>query len=136
MVTGNPLARYSFINFSSQAILLREYSQNGLRSGVDSVTGTRDGGVWYADAEEMNMYCPVRPVKRAMSAALGVQVVAALVGASVGVAGLQESQLNALAFGVLVPMFGIGMNGAWAARYGSYGPRVNPAANPSNRKIG
>ena len=77
-----------------------------------------------------------KPVKRAMSAALGVQVVAALVGASVGVAGLQESQLNALAFGVLVPMFGIGMNGAWAARYGSYGPRVNPAANPSNRKIG
>ena len=31
---------------SSQAILLREYSQNGLRSGVDSVTGRRAGGVW------------------------------------------------------------------------------------------
>ncbi len=77
-----------------------------------------------------------RPVKRAMSAALGVQVAAALVGASVGVAGLQQNQLNALAFGVLVPMFGIGMNGAWAARYGSYGPRVNPTSKPSNRKIG
>jgi hypothetical protein len=67
------------------------------------------------------------PVKRAMNGALGVQIVAALVGASIGVAGLQESQLNALAFGVLVPMFGIGMNGAWAARYGSYGPRVTAA---------
>lgn len=77
-----------------------------------------------------------KPIKRAMSLALAVQVVAALVGASVGVAGLQQSQLNALAFGVLVPMFGIGMNGAWAARYGSYGPRVTPAAKPSNRKIG
>ena len=77
-----------------------------------------------------------KPVRRAMTVALSVQVVAALVGASIGVAGLQESQLNALAFGVLVPMFGIGMNGAWAARYGSYGPRVNPAAKPSNRKIG
>lgn len=77
-----------------------------------------------------------KPVKRAMSCALAVQVVSALVGASVGVAGLEENQLNALAFGVLVPMFGIGMNGAWAARYGSYGPRVNPAAKPSNRKIG
>lgn len=76
------------------------------------------------------------PVKRAMSAALGVQIVMALIGASVGVAGLEENQLNALAFGVLVPMFGIGMNGAWAARYGSYGPRVNPTAKPSNRKIG
>lgn len=77
-----------------------------------------------------------KPVKRAMSAALIVQVVAAIVGASIGVSGLQESQLNALAFGVLVPMFGIGMNGAWAARYGSYGPRVQPTAKPSNRKIG
>jgi len=77
-----------------------------------------------------------KPVKRAMSLALAVQVVAALVGATVGVVGLQQSQLNALAFGVLVPMFGIGMNGAWAARYGSYGPRVTPAAKPSNRKIG
>lgn len=75
-------------------------------------------------------------VKRAMSAALAVQVVAALLGASVGVAGLQHNELNALAFGVLVPMFGIGMNGAWAARYGSYGPRVTPTAKPSNRKIG
>lgn len=76
------------------------------------------------------------PVKRAMSGALAAQVVAALGGAIVGVVGLQESQLNALAFGVLVPMFGIGMNGAWAARYGSFGPRVNPSAKPSNRKIG
>lgn len=73
-----------------------------------------------------------KPVKRAMSTALAVQVVAALVGASIGVAGLQESDLNALAFGVLVPMFGIGMNGTWAARYGSYGPRVN-ASTPSGR---
>lgn len=76
------------------------------------------------------------PVKRAMSGALAVQVLAALGGAIVGVVGLEESQLNALAFGVLVPMFGIGMNGAWAARYGSFGPRVNPSAKPSNRKIG
>ena len=29
----------------------REYRQYGLRSGVDSMTGTRAGGVWYADAE-------------------------------------------------------------------------------------
>ena len=76
------------------------------------------------------------PVKLAMLLALAVQVLAALVGATVGVVGLQAGELNALAFGVLVPMFGIGMNGAWAARYGSFGPRVNPTAKPSNRKIG
>jgi hypothetical protein len=63
-------------------------------------------------------------VKRTMSIALTVQVVVGLVGAIVGVAGLSEGDLNALAFGALVPMYGLGMNGAWAARYGSYGPRV------------
>jgi hypothetical protein len=73
-----------------------------------------------------------KDVKRAMSLALAVQVVAALAGAFIGVAGLQDNQVNALAFGVLVPMFGIGMNGAWAARYGSYGPRVT-ATKPSGR---
>jgi hypothetical protein len=67
-----------------------------------------------------------RPVKRAMLGALTVQVVAALVGASVGAAGLDKGDLNALAFGVLVPMFGIGMNGVWASRHGTYGPRVSP----------
>ncbi len=76
-----------------------------------------------------------QPVKRALLASLAVQVVASFGAASVGVVGLDDSQLNALAFAVLVPMFGIGMNGVWAARYGSYGPRVNPTAKPSNRKI-
>ena len=75
-----------------------------------------------------------RDVKRRMSVLLGVQVVAALAGAIVGVTGLQEGDVNALAFGVLVPMFGIGMNGAWAARYGSYGPRV--AAPGTSKKNG
>jgi hypothetical protein len=63
-------------------------------------------------------------VKRTMSIALAVQVVVGLVGAGIGVTGLSKGDLNALAFGALVPMLGIGMNGAWAARYGSYGPRV------------
>jgi hypothetical protein len=76
-----------------------------------------------------------RAVKGLMSGALALQVVAAIVGASIGMSGLQESQLNPLAFGVLVPMFGIGMNGAWAARYGSYGPRTDPRSVPSNAKI-
>ena len=56
--------------------------------------------------------------------ALAAQIVAALAGASIGVVGLDEGQLNALAFGVLVPMFGIGMNGVWAALHGSLRPRV------------
>ncbi len=74
-------------------------------------------------------------VKRTMSIALTVQVVAAVAGASFGVVGLNKGQLNALAFGVLVPMFGIGMNGIWAARFGSYGPRSGTVVLPPDRKI-
>ena len=44
---------------SSQAILLREYSQYGFASGVDSVITGCDGGFWYADAELMKMNCPM-----------------------------------------------------------------------------
>jgi hypothetical protein len=76
-----------------------------------------------------------RRVGRAMISALVVQVVAAIAGAWIGVVGLDEGQLNALAFGVLVPMFGIGMNGVWAARHGTYGPRVGRAVSPTDHEI-
>lgn len=74
-----------------------------------------------------------RRVKMLMSVLLVVQVVVALVGASIGAAGLSGNQVNALAFGVLVPMLGIGMNGLWAARYGSYGPRVSGTPRGTDR---
>ena len=61
IVTGSPRSRCAATSRSSHAILSREYCQNGLRSGVDSVTGSRRGGFSYADAELMNTYCPVRP---------------------------------------------------------------------------
>ena len=76
-----------------------------------------------------------KPVRRTMSLALTVQIVAALAGAWIGVAGLEEGQLNALAFGVLVPMFGVGMNGVWAALHGSFGPRVGKAVSPTDHEI-
>src|SRR5665648_601912 len=67
MVTPKPDSRSAATSRSSQAILSREYCHQGLRSGVDSVTGRRSGGVWYAEAELMNTYWPVRPVNRSMS---------------------------------------------------------------------
>jgi hypothetical protein len=76
-----------------------------------------------------------KPVRRTMSVALAVQIVTALAGAWIGVAGLDEGQLNALAFGVLVPMFGVGMNGVWAALHGSYGPRVGNVVSPTDHEI-
>jgi hypothetical protein len=75
-------------------------------------------------------------VKRAMNGLLAAQVVVAISGATAGVVGLDKGELNALAFGVLVPMAGIGLNGLWGARHGTYGPRADPVVQPSNRKIG
>lgn len=64
------------------------------------------------------------PVKRTMSVALAVQVTVGLAGAVVGFSGLGADELNPLAFGILVPMFGMGLNGLWASRHGSFGPRI------------
>lgn len=65
----------------------------------------------------------IPPVVRTwMNGALAVQTVAGVATALArpttdGRAG------STLAFGVLVPMFGLGLNGLWAARYGAFGPR-------------
>jgi hypothetical protein len=75
------------------------------------------------------------PARRTMTACLVVQVVAALVGASIGVGGLEQGDLNALAFGILVPMFGIGLNGVHAVRHGRFGPRLDATMRPSDEKI-
>lgn len=77
-----------------------------------------------------------RRIRRILWACLATQVVVAFAGATIGAVGLDKNELNALAFGVLVPMFGIGANGIWAARRGTFGSRRNRASQPSNRKIG
>lgn len=75
-------------------------------------------------------------VRRSLTAALAVQVIVALAGAIAGLRGLEGNDLNALAFGVLVPMLGIGANGAWAVRHGSFGPRLTGGSTTRGRKIG
>jgi hypothetical protein len=76
------------------------------------------------------------PVKRTMTLALIAQVALALGGAIVGASGLSGNQVNVLAFGILVPMFGLAMNALWAARHGRFASRADSAVQPSNRKIG
>jgi tryptophan-rich sensory protein len=76
-----------------------------------------------------------RPIKLRLSLLLVAQVVVAFGGAIIGAAGLSGSQVNALAFGILVPMFGIGVNGAWAVRHGRFGPRRDPSVQPTDRPI-
>ncbi len=75
-------------------------------------------------------------IKRTMTLALAAQVVLSLTGAIVGAAGLSGNQVNALAFGILVPMFGLALNALWAVRHGHFGPRLEKSVQPSNRKIG
>lgn len=63
-----------------------------------------------------------RPVARVMNAALVVQVLVALVTAFAR-SSTDGKPGSTLAFGVLVPMFGLGLNGLWAAQHGAFGPR-------------
>ncbi|MCH7788244.1 MAG: hypothetical protein IH940_02265 [Acidobacteria bacterium] len=60
-------------------------------------------------------------VRRSFRLALLVQVVVAFVTASIRI-------YSGLAFGLLVPMLGLGLMGLWGARYGNFGPRVDPDA--------
>jgi hypothetical protein len=65
-----------------------------------------------------------RAVQRWMNGALTTQVVVALVTASV-------RPFTTLAFGVLVPMFGLGLNGLWGAWHGWFGPRIADRPRPA-----
>jgi hypothetical protein len=57
------------------------------------------------------------PVRRALLGAFGVEVVVALATAS-------ARPFTGLAFGILVPVYGLGLAGLWAARRGSFPSRV------------
>jgi hypothetical protein len=65
---------------------------------------------------------PVAPrlVRRPFSVLLAVQF---LVGLAAAAATFNVKPFTPLAFGVLVPMFGLGFSGLWAAKYGSFGAR-------------
>lgn len=57
-----------------------------------------------------------RDVRRRLMAALAVQVAVALATAA-------ARPFTSLAYGTLVPVFGLGLAGLWGARHGSFGPR-------------
>jgi hypothetical protein len=57
-----------------------------------------------------------REVRRRLLIALAVQVGAAVAAASI-------RPFTSVAFGVLVPVFGLGLCGLWAARHGTFEPR-------------
>ena len=59
-------------------------------------------------------------IRRALRGATAVQVVAVIVAASL-------QPYTEVAFGILAPMFGLGLMGLWAGRYGQFPPRPTKA---------
>ena len=64
-----------------------------------------------------------RRVKRVMNSALAIQVVTCLATA-IARSTTDGKSGSTLAFGILVPMFGLGLNGLWCAGHGSFAARV------------
>jgi len=64
-----------------------------------------------------------KTVRRTMLSALAIQVVAALATTLARLEGPDGRPGSSLALGFLVPMFGFGMNGLWAAYHASFPPR-------------
>jgi hypothetical protein len=64
-----------------------------------------------------------RPVQWMLVGSLTAQVAAALATAA-------ARPFTALAFGILVPVWGLSLCGLWAARYGEFGPRQAPTGRP------
>jgi hypothetical protein len=67
-----------------------------------------------------------RRVRRRLNLLLAAQIAVAVVTAAV-------RPFTTLAFGILVPVFGLGLNGLWAARHGQFPPRVVTATAPRRR---
>ena len=67
-------------------------------------------------------HCAPASVMRMMNALLAVQVVVGIATASIR-SSTDGKPGSTLAFGILVPMMGLGFNGLWGAFYGSFRPR-------------
>lgn len=67
--------------------------------------------------------CAPRSVRLSMMAALAVELVVALAAASV-------RPFTASAFGILVPVYALGLSGAWGARHGTFPPRSPDSRTP------
>lgn len=67
------------------------------------------------------------PVRRIMLGALGIQVLVAVVTAFTRLDGPDGRPGSSLALGFLIPMFGFGMNGLWAAYHAAFAPRRTSA---------
>ena len=65
--------------------------------------------------------CAPKAVQRSLLGSMGVQIVVALLAASM-------RPYTAVAFAILAPLCGLGLAGLWGARYGVFGPRRDRSA--------
>jgi hypothetical protein len=72
-------------------------------------------------------------VRRLMLSLLAVQVVTGLATALARPDAADGTPGSSLALGVLVPVFGFGLNGWWAAFHGTFDPRVDDEALAGRR---
>jgi hypothetical protein len=83
--------------------------------------------------------CAPRSISRQMNSLLAVQTGVAIATA-IARSSTDGKAGSTLAFGVLVPMLGLGLNGLWGANHGSFGPRNQPTSpevpdsDPSSRQ--
>lgn len=76
------------------------------------------------------------PVRRIMLILLLAQVAIAAVTTFARLDGPDGNPGSSLAVGFLVPMLGFGLNGLWAARYGTFGPRATRDSADSDTDAG
>lgn len=74
-------------------------------------------------------------VRMAMNGCLAAQILVAL-GAALSRTSTDGKSGSTLAFGVLVPLFGLGLNGLWASRNGTFSARKNAESLTSATEIG
>lgn len=86
-----------------------------------------DVAAWFL----LSRVAPVQ-VRRALLGALGSQIVVALGAAfaTMEEATAAGDQATKLAFGTLVPIFGLAVNGVWTARHGAFPPRLPDLPRP------
>ncbi len=95
------------------------------------VQRSRDDAISVADLFFLT-HCAPRSVRRSFLGALLAQVVVAMVTAAM-------RPYSALAFGVMAPMWALGLAGLWGARYGAFpprndGPQRRPDASAAQRR--
>ena len=73
-----------------------------------------------------------RHVKRTMLALLAIQIVTATATTFARLDGPDGEPGSSLAVGFLVAMFGFGLNGLWAAFYGTFGERQRVGSTPKS----